>query len=226
MADEKTTETRAEGSEPTTAGEKTTASTGGPDATPVATDTGTSGDESTTADEAAGVGAGPEGGPVPGDPSSEPVATAAQSWVEGRVGPPSIQQDSTATHHTGEGVETIDPGAPKPASTTVEGGRVKSAAPDPATFGAGPYGGDTPAEERPNVVHATVPGKGGATAEELPQGTPRASDTSAQGGPVTIPAATSRDSDESPASSSRSTSTSSQTDSAGTSEPAESTPKK
>ena len=38
-------------------------------------------------------GAGPEGGPVPGDPRTEPVATAEQSHVAGRVGPPTIAQD-------------------------------------------------------------------------------------------------------------------------------------
>ena len=209
MADEKTTTAKPD------------------DATEPAADTSTSGEPeaATTAepDDATGP-AGPEGGPVPGDPSSEPVATAAQSWVEGRVGPPSIQQDATAAHHTGEGVEQIAPGETKPADTVIQGGPVAFAQADPATFGAGPYGAATPAPDAPNVVSQTVPGKGGAVAEELPQGTPLASDTSAQGGPVTIPAAASGGSAESPASSSGSTSTPSQTDSAGTSEPAESAP--
>ena len=56
-------------------------------------------------------------GPVPGDVTTEPVATAAESHVAGRVGPPSIAQDSAADWHTPEGVEQIDPGAEAPAET-------------------------------------------------------------------------------------------------------------
>lgn len=129
---------------------------------------------------AAGVGAGPEGGPVPGDPSSEPVATAAQSHVAGRVGPPSIQQDEAAPWHTGEGVTTVAPGTVLPAETPIEGGPVAYAVPDPATFGAGPYGGETPAPAAANVVTQTVPGEGEPTAEELPAGTPQASAVAAK----------------------------------------------
>jgi len=137
---------------------------------------------------AEGVGAGPEGGPVPGDPSSEQVATAAQSHVKGRVGPPSIPQDATATHHTPKDVEQIEPGTVLDASTPLEGGAIAYAVPDPATMGAGPYGGDTPADESPATVHATKPGDSEPTADELPAGVPQASNASASGGPITIPA--------------------------------------
>jgi hypothetical protein len=34
--------------------------------------------------------------PTPGDPRTEPVATAAQSWVPGRVGPATIAEDATS----------------------------------------------------------------------------------------------------------------------------------
>ena len=137
-----------------------------------------------------GGGAGPEGGPVPGDPSSEPVATAAQSHVKGRVGPPSIPQDARATHHTPKDVEQIEPGTVLDASTPLEGGAIALAVPDPSTFGAGPYGDDTPADESPATVHATKPGEGPPGPDELPQGVPQSSNQSASGGPVTIPAGT------------------------------------
>ncbi|HEU5456791.1 MAG TPA: hypothetical protein VFU85_14030 [Nocardioides sp.] len=94
-------------------------------------------------------------GPVPGDVTTEPVATAAESHVAGRVGPPSIAQDSAADWHTPEGVEQIDPGAEAPAETPMLGGPVSVVEPDPAYFGAGPYGGDTPAEDAPGGVKAT-----------------------------------------------------------------------
>ena len=94
-------------------------------------------------------------GPVPGDVTTEPVATAAESHVAGRVGPPSIAQDSAADWHTPEGVEQIDPGAEAPAETPMMGGPVSVVEPDPATFGAGPYGGDTPAPEARGGVKAT-----------------------------------------------------------------------
>jgi hypothetical protein len=127
-----------------------------------------------TAGEGAAVasgGAGPEGGPVPGDPSTEPVATAAQSHVAGRVGPPSIPQDSDAPWHAPDGVEQIKPGEVRPANTVPEGGALP-VPPLPAELGAGPYGDDTPADEAPNVVHATKPGTEGPTAAELPANTP------------------------------------------------------
>jgi hypothetical protein len=132
--------------------------------------------------------AGPAGGPVPGDPSSEPVATAAQSHVPGRVGPPSIQQDSDATWHTGAGVESVAPGTELDAAYPLVNGPVELVVPDPATLGAGPYGGDTPPDTAPNVVTATKPGTEGPGADELPAGVPTASNASASGGPVTIPA--------------------------------------
>jgi hypothetical protein len=137
---------------------------------------------------AEGVGAGPEGGPVPGDPSSEQVATAAQSHVKGRVGPPSIPQDAAATHHAPKDVEQIEPGTVLDASTPLEGGAIAYAVPDPATMGAGPYGGDTPADAEPNKISKTEPGTDLPGPDELPAGVPQASNTSAAGGPVTIPA--------------------------------------
>ena len=145
--------------------------------------------ETITDETAAGIGAGPEGGPIAGDPSSEPVATAAQSWRAGRTGPPSIAQDSDATWHAPEGVAQLDPGAILPAETVVEGGKIAIPQVDPASFGAGPYGGDTPADETPNVVTATKPGTDKPGPDELPFGTPTASDSSGTGGPVSIPAA-------------------------------------
>jgi hypothetical protein len=52
---------------------------------------------------------------VPGDVSTEPVATAQQSHVDGRVGPPTIIQDAEADHFVPEGVEQVKPGAVLPA---------------------------------------------------------------------------------------------------------------
>jgi hypothetical protein len=49
--------------------------------------------------------------PTPGDVRTEPVATAYQSHVEGRVGPRTIQEDSTATWMPGGGLDQVDPGA-------------------------------------------------------------------------------------------------------------------
>lgn len=62
--------------------------------------------------------------PVPGDPSTEPVATAEQSHVDGRVGPPTIAQDATAEAYTPAGVEQIEPGAIVSATTPYEGGPI------------------------------------------------------------------------------------------------------
>lgn len=62
--------------------------------------------------------------PVPGDPSTEPVATAEQSHVEGRVGPPTIAQDADADWFVPEGVEQVEPGEEKPADYPWKGGRV------------------------------------------------------------------------------------------------------
>lgn len=63
--------------------------------------------------------------PVPGDPSTEPVATAQQSHVDGRVGPPTVAQDAAADYFVPEGVTQIEPGAVLPADTPWEGGVVK-----------------------------------------------------------------------------------------------------
>ena len=51
--------------------------------------------------------------PTPGDPRTEPVATAAESWVAGRVGPRTIAEDATAvTADPGkDGLDEVLPGA-------------------------------------------------------------------------------------------------------------------
>jgi hypothetical protein len=99
------------------------------------------------------------------------VATAAQSHVVGRVGPPSIAQDSDAPWHTPEGVGQIRPGQVLDASTVVEGGHLETA-PLPSALGAGPYGGDTPADDKPNTIKATTPGEDEPGVNELPPNTP------------------------------------------------------
>lgn len=111
--------------------------------------------------------------PTPGDVRTEPVSTAAQSGVAGRVGPPSIQQDAAAPWHSGEGVEQIAPGQEADAATPVVSGPVAHAYPDPATYGAGPYGAATPADPTPNAVSQTIPGTELPTVDELPAGTPQ-----------------------------------------------------
>jgi hypothetical protein len=140
-------------------------------ATPTTSDEPTAAPTAGEGGAVASGGAGPEGGPVPGDPSTEPVATALQSHVAGRVGPPTIPQDSDAPWHAPDGVEQIAPGTVLPANTAAEGGALP-VPPLPAELGAGPYGADTPADEQPNVVHATKPGTEGPTAAELPANTP------------------------------------------------------
>jgi hypothetical protein len=60
--------------------------------------------------------------PVPGDPSTEPVATAEQSHAPGRVGPPTIAQDAAADYYAPKGVEQIKPGEERPAETVAAGG--------------------------------------------------------------------------------------------------------
>lgn len=167
-----------------TADETTTSTKAETDKDPGAESTSSGTDTATTASG----GAGPEGGPVPGDPSSEPVATAAQSYVAGRVGPPTIAQDAAATHHAPEGVEQIEPGAVADAATPFDGGAIAQP-PVPSELGAGPYGSDTPAPEAPNVVYATKPGTDLPGPDELPPNVPTASNKSASGGPVMIPAA-------------------------------------
>jgi hypothetical protein len=47
--------------------------------------------------------------PTPGDPRTEPVATAAQSWVPGRVGPATIEEDATSLQATD--APEVQPGA-------------------------------------------------------------------------------------------------------------------
>jgi hypothetical protein len=144
-------------------------------ATPTTSDEPTAAQTAGEGGAVASGGAGPAGGPVPGDPSTEPVATALQSHVVGRVGPPTIAQDSDAPWHAPDGVEQLAPGAVLPANTAAESGAIP-VAPLPAELGAGPYGADTPPDEKPNTVHATVPGEGGPTPAELPANTPAPGD--------------------------------------------------
>lgn len=47
--------------------------------------------------------------PVPGDVTTEQVATDAQSTVTGRVGPRTIAEDANAPH-TESGVTKVEPG--------------------------------------------------------------------------------------------------------------------
>ena len=108
--------------------------------------------------------------------------------MTGRVGPPTIAQDAAATHHAPEGVPQIEPGAVADAATPMLGGAIPLPG-TPIELGAGPYGADTPADESPATIHATKPGTTLPGADELPPGVPTASNTSASGGPVTIPAA-------------------------------------
>jgi hypothetical protein len=63
--------------------------------------------------------------PVPGDVTTEPVATAEQSHVDGRVGPPTIAQDATAEGFVPKGVEQVEPGQVLPADFPWEGGVVE-----------------------------------------------------------------------------------------------------
>ena len=60
--------------------------------------------------------------PVPGDPSTEPVATAQQSHVAGRVGPPTIAQDAAAPYYSPEGATQVEPGEEASADLAMEGG--------------------------------------------------------------------------------------------------------
>lgn len=69
--------------------------------------------------------------PVAGDPSTEPVATAQQSHVAGRVGPPTIAQDATAEAFVPKGVEQIEPGTVLPADTAFTGGVLPGSSVDP-----------------------------------------------------------------------------------------------
>jgi hypothetical protein len=84
---------------------------------------------------------------------------------------------------------------------------VAFAVPDPTQFGAGPYGGDTPADEAPNTIKATTPGTDLPGADDLPAGTPqhaaaKAKSAATSGGSTTSPTSpgdspTSSDKDES-----------------------------
>ncbi len=58
--------------------------------------------------------------PVPGDPATEPVATAAQSHVAGRVGPRTVPEDATSVQSPGvDGIDEVRPG--EVLADTVEG---------------------------------------------------------------------------------------------------------
>jgi hypothetical protein len=86
--------------------------------------------EPTAATAAAPTGAGPEGGPVPGDPSTEPVATAGQSHVEGRVGPATVAEDPAAPWHAPEDVEQVPGGTVAEDRAYFRGGPVEAGLPD------------------------------------------------------------------------------------------------
>ena len=60
--------------------------------------------------------------PVPGDVTTEPVATAQQSHVDGRVGPPTVAQDVEAADFVPDGVDQVKPGAVLPADFAWQGG--------------------------------------------------------------------------------------------------------
>jgi hypothetical protein len=144
MADENTTATTAE---PTTDGPDTatreeapgTGTPGTASATAEPTEEGTA-----AATAAAPTGAGPEGGPVPGDPSTEPVATAGQSHVEGRVGPATIAEDPAASWHTPDDLEQVEPGTVTEDRAYFRGGPVPAALPD-AVLAAQAIDSDDPA---------------------------------------------------------------------------------
>lgn len=64
--------------------------------------------------------------PIPGDVTTEPVATAAESARPGtgRVGPHNVAQDGSADWHCPPGVTQIMPGEEVPATTpSVDGAR-------------------------------------------------------------------------------------------------------
>lgn len=48
--------------------------------------------------------------PTPGDVRTEPVATAAQSHVAGRVGPATVPEDATSVQPAGEHLDEVMPG--------------------------------------------------------------------------------------------------------------------
>lgn len=161
MADESTT--------PTTERDEPTATTSEPTAEPDEPTATTSAAEAPTPQAADGP-AGPAGGPVPGDPSSEPVATALQSWDPGmRTGPQTIAQDSDAPWHTPAGLPQVAPGEVVPPDHPASGA-IAGATVDPQTV-------------------ATLGMERGApvTAAELPAGVPVPSSLASTGGPVSSP---------------------------------------
>lgn len=66
-------------------------------------------------------------GAVPGDVTTEPVATAEESARDGksRVGPPTVAQDASADWHVPEGVPQIRPGEEVAANTPKIGGAIE-----------------------------------------------------------------------------------------------------
>jgi hypothetical protein len=148
--------------------------------------------------------------PVPGDPSTEQVATGLQSHTVGkRVGPQTIAEDEAAPWHT-LGATQVAPGAPVDPAFPTTGAPPAVAA--VAELGAGPYGSDTPADESPATIKATTPGEDGPGEDELPPGTPLPTHAASASSLTPTGTATSGGSDtptspgDSPASSSSSTS--------------------
>lgn len=116
---------------------------------------------------AAFVPAGPEGGPVPGDPSTEPVATAGQSHVAGRVGPATIAEDPAAPRHTPEGVEQVSGGTVAEDLGYFRGGPVPETLPeavlaaqaidsDAGTTSAAPAGTSEPTGAAPSGASGVI----------------------------------------------------------------------
>lgn len=93
--------------------------------------------------------------PTPGDVRTEPVATAQQSHVDGRVGPPTIAQDATAEAFVPEGVDQVEPGAVLPADYPWKGGVLPGS--DLAALADAVPGRDEPQAQKAGPVKAEHP---------------------------------------------------------------------
>lgn len=92
--------------------------------------------------------------PVPGDVTTEPVATAEQSHVDGRVGPPTIAQDATAEGFVPKGVDQVQPGQVLPADFAWEGGGVELDVEDEPVVAPAPKAAPAPSAEPRPAAHA------------------------------------------------------------------------
>ena len=95
--------------------------------------------------------------PVPGDPSTEPVATAQQSHVDGRVGPPTIAQDATAEAFVPRGVEQVEPGTVLPADYPWTGGVLPGSEVDELVKADAVPGDDAPQAQVAGPVKSEAP---------------------------------------------------------------------